>query len=161
MLRTPVQSTSLGSPFFQVDPILTASVAFQWSQRQTMLSLYLGRGGARTSQHNLQTNQLWTTDALGNCYFLKGTDATCLLKNKIPGLPWWLTGQESTCQCRRHRFSPWSGKIPDAAEQLSQCATNTEPVLQSPGPAVLSPCVLEPVLRNKRSHQHEKSEHCN
>ena len=123
--------------------------------------LYLGRGGARTSQHNLQTNQLWTTDALGNCYFLKGTDATCLIKNKIPGLPWWLTGQESTCQCRRHRFSPWSGKIPQATEQLSQCATTTEPVLQSPGPAILSPCVLQPMLCNKRSHQTEKPEHCN
>jgi len=28
-----------------------------------------------------------------------------------PGLPWWLTGKESTCQCRRHGFDPWVGKI--------------------------------------------------
>ena len=28
------------------------------------------------------------------------------------GLPWWLSGTESACQCRRHRFSPWVGKIP-------------------------------------------------
>ena len=28
------------------------------------------------------------------------------------GLPWWLSGKESTCQCRRHRFDPWVGKIP-------------------------------------------------
>ena len=28
------------------------------------------------------------------------------------GLPWWLSGKESTCQCRRCRFSPWSRKIP-------------------------------------------------
>ena len=28
------------------------------------------------------------------------------------GLPWWLSGKESTCQCRRHRFDPWSRKIP-------------------------------------------------
>ena len=68
------------------------------------------------------------------------------LKFNFSGLPWWFSDKESTCQCRRHRFSPWSGKIPDAAEQLSQCATNTEPVLQSPGPAVLSPCVLSHVL---------------
>ena len=26
-------------------------------------------------------------------------------------------------------FEPWSGKIPHAAEQLSSCATITEPVL--------------------------------
>ena len=28
------------------------------------------------------------------------------------GLPRWLSGKESTCQRRRHRFSPWVGKIP-------------------------------------------------
>ena len=28
------------------------------------------------------------------------------------GLPWWLSSKESTCQCRRHRFDPWVGKIP-------------------------------------------------
>ena len=30
------------------------------------------------------------------------------------------------------RFDPWSGKIPRAAEQLSPCATITEPALYSP-----------------------------
>ena len=29
-------------------------------------------------------------------------------------------------------FKPWSGKIPHAAEQPSQCATTTEPALWSP-----------------------------
>ena len=24
----------------------------------------------------------------------------------------WLSGKESTCKCRRHRFNPWVGKIP-------------------------------------------------
>ena len=28
-----------------------------------------------------------------------------------------------------HGFDPWSRKIPHAAEQLSLCATTTEPVL--------------------------------
>ena len=30
-------------------------------------------------------------------------------------LPWWLSGKESFCQCRRHRrcgFDPWVGKFP-------------------------------------------------
>ena len=27
-------------------------------------------------------------------------------------VPWWLSGKESTCQCRRHRFDPWVRKIP-------------------------------------------------
>ena len=25
---------------------------------------------------------------------------------------WWLSGKESTCQCRRHRFDPWVRKTP-------------------------------------------------
>ena len=28
------------------------------------------------------------------------------------GLPWWLCGKESACQCRRHRFDTWVRKIP-------------------------------------------------
>ena len=27
-------------------------------------------------------------------------------------LPWWLSGKESACQCRRHRFDLWVRKIP-------------------------------------------------
>ena len=46
----------------------------------------------------------------------------------LPGFPvaQWL---RITCQCRGHGFKPWSGKIPHATEQLSPCATTTEPVL--------------------------------
>ena len=31
------------------------------------------------------------------------------IKNR---LPWWLSGKESVCQCRRCGFHPWFGKIP-------------------------------------------------
>ena len=30
----------------------------------------------------------------------------------VTGLPWWLSGKESTCQCRRPRFDPGVRKIP-------------------------------------------------
>ena len=30
---------------------------------------------------------------------------------RLVGLPWWLSGKESTCQCRRCRFDPWVRKI--------------------------------------------------
>ena len=30
----------------------------------------------------------------------------------LDGLPRWLNGKESTCQCRRPGFDPWVGKIP-------------------------------------------------
>ena len=42
---------------------------------------------------------------------------TCILWKRegirvMVGLPRWLSGKESTCQCRTHRFDPWVGKIP-------------------------------------------------
>ena len=30
----------------------------------------------------------------------------------VLGLPWWLSGKESACPCKRHGFDPWVGKIP-------------------------------------------------
>ena len=47
------------------------------------------------------------------------------------GFPWWLSGKESACQCRRQGFSPWSGNSSHAREQLSWCITTTQPVLWS------------------------------
>ena len=97
-------------------------------------------------------------------------------ENKPRGLPWWCSGWESTWHCRGHGFEPWSGRIPHAAEQLSPCATATEPALWSPRatttelachnywarePRLLRPARLEPVLRNKRSHRSERPAHHN
>ena len=30
----------------------------------------------------------------------------------LSGPPQWFGGKEFTCQCKRHRFNPWVGKIP-------------------------------------------------
>ena len=30
----------------------------------------------------------------------------------LNGLPRWCSSKEPTCQCRRHGFSPWVGRIP-------------------------------------------------
>ena len=46
------------------------------------------------------------------------------------GVPWWLGSQ-----CRRHRFDPWSRKIPHALAHPSPCAMTIEPVFQHPGAA--------------------------
>ena len=54
------------------------------------------------------------------------------LKNHDMGLPWWFSGKESACQCRRHGFDPWFGEISHAKEQLILCSTITEPVLLDP-----------------------------
>ena len=52
---------------------------------------------------------------------------TFKIKQVGPGLPWWLSGYESACQCRGHRFDPWRGTIPHAAEQLILSATLLNP----------------------------------
>ena len=62
-----------------------------------------------------------------------------LFKTEIQGLPWWLSGKEPACQCRRQEFDPWSGKIPRATEQLSPCSTAIGPVPSCPGAQLLSP----------------------
>ena len=43
--------------------------------------------------------------------------------HSLQELPWWLSGKEFTCRCKRHRFHPWSRKIPRPTEQPSLCAT--------------------------------------
>jgi len=53
----------------------------------------------------------------------------CSQSTVFGGLPWWFNGEESTCQCRRQRFDPWSKKIPHALEQLNPCTITIEPVL--------------------------------
>ena len=74
----------------------------------------------------------------------------CGVKIWILGLPWWLNGKESGCQCRRHVFNPRPGKIPHAMKQQILCTTTIEPVLRAWEQQLLSPCALEPVFCNKR-----------
>ena len=35
-----------------------------------------------------------------------------ILQGWRAGLPWWLSGKESACQCRRHGLDLWSGEDP-------------------------------------------------
>ena len=64
-------------------------------------------------------------------------------KNIFLGLPWWLSGGEFICQCRRHGYDLRSRRIPHATEQRSPSATTIEPVLC----AVLSHSVVTNSLR--------------
>ena len=104
----------------------------------------------------------------GNCYFSKITSSIhcstmiCQRNNtfKIPvqGLPRWLSGKEFACQCRRHKFYLWLGKIPHATEQLSLCTTSIHNCWAHV-PWLLVPACLEPMLCHKRSHCNVKPVH--
>ena len=68
---------------------------------------------------------------LATYFSLRGGFLMSRMKRKVPitqghtsdiNICWaslWLSGKESACQCRRHGFDPWSGKIPKAADGLS------------------------------------------
>lgn len=97
---------------------------------------------------------------------------------RLEGLPRWLSGKESCCQCRS-QFDPWSRKIRRAMEQLSPWAhvpqlrsprdTTTEPVLEPGETTSRQPKPAEHVLSNKgslnegrrRHNQRAASAHCN
>ena len=85
------------------------------------------------------------------------------------GLLWWLSGRVSTGQYSRHQFDPWSRMNPHASEQLSPCATATEPVFYSLEAATVEPTYcnywslvsLEPMLHKQRVHPYKNPVHCN
>ena len=61
--------------------------------------------------------EMWMRDELGGWEL---TFTKCLYEIDNQGLPWWFSGQESSCQRRPYWFDPWSEKIPHAVEQLSR-----------------------------------------
>ena len=76
---------------------------------------------------------------------------TMWLEDQLSGFPGSQSGWESTCQCRTHRFHPWSRKIPPAEKQLNPCTTTTEPswhnhwITCTPEPTVHGnekPCIM-------------------
>ena len=89
------------------------------------------------------------------------------IKSIFWGLPWWLSGKESTCQFRECGFEPWSRKIPHGRGATKPVHHNyracaLEPVSHNYWAHVLQlpkPTRLEPVLHNKRSHRNEKATH--
>ena len=58
------------------------------------------------------------------------------------GLPWWLSGEESACQCRRRGLvsGPGRSHVPQSDGSYgAQCITTVEPVLQSLGLQLVKP----------------------
>ena len=102
-------------------------------------------------------------------YFKRVNFIACALYliflNRKRGLPWWPSGCESTCQCRKHRFNLWSRKILHATGQLVLCpqlpsqwsrAPDTQ-LLQLLKPVYQKPTSAREVLFNKRSHRMVRS----
>ena len=73
----------------------------------------------------------------------------------------WFSDNESACQCRRHGFDPWSGKISHASEQLSPHSQLLSLCSRDQELQLLKVMCPEPVLGNKTSHHNEKFVCCN
>ena len=58
----------------------------------------------------------------------KGTDE---------GLPWWLSGEESACQCRRCRFDPWGWEDPLEEEMATHSSILAPEITWTEGPGEL------------------------
>ena len=88
----------------------------------------------------------------------------CLFKTFIHfkiglGLPWWLSGKASTCQCRRHGFSQsliWEDSTCRGTARPG--TTATEPVLWRPVSRLLKRSTLEP-CSTARDATTERSSH--
>ena len=75
---------------------------------------------------------------------------------------WW-----RVCQCRRHRFDPWSRRNPhllsnwaQLSQLLSLCPRTREPQLWSYALHLLTHTHPEPLLHKKKSHSREMSMPC-
>ena len=77
------------------------------------------------------------------------------------GLPWWSSDEQSTCQRREQGFNPLSEKILHASGQLSLSTRTLSLSSRATNHNYWSPCILGPVLCNKRNHCNEKPAHHN
>ena len=88
-------------------------------------------------------------------------------RKEFQGFPDGSVVKNRTCSATDTKSDPWSKKIPHAMGQLKPMALLNlhsracEPQLLSPCTATTEAHLLEPVLRNKRSHSNEKPTHSN
>ena len=65
----------------------------------------------RFSRWSFQPSDLTHVSCIAGRFFICWAIGEALITFR-KGLPKWLSGKESTCQCRRCGFNPWVGKIP-------------------------------------------------
>ena len=103
--ETPGVRSGYGLGQLKNDSWVTADVGHQRGNKEQEADW------ANSSSHNPHNSQ----SVLKYVRTLQRKEQPC-------GRPWWPRGEESSCQCGRHRFHPWLKKFPRAAGQLSMLA---------------------------------------
>ena len=140
LFKSLLASYSLMSHWSSPDSRCKALIPILWWEVQSHFANGLAyRDGKKLLQPSLWTNghsyQLFNIFSFSKYHVpyarthVEKEKRDILCPQEDVGLPWWLNGKESACQCRRLRFAPRSGTIPHAVEQLNWCATTIWPVL--------------------------------
>ena len=83
-----------------------------WSSRCCLLPYFLGL--ERKNLNHPSITKMWTQSESNHSFQIQISSFLSYLVQIMLslGLPRWLSSDESSCQCRRHRFDPWVRKIP-------------------------------------------------
>ena len=117
-----------------------------WGHKESDMTEQLTHTHTHRHTHT-HTHTLWSRNPTPGYLFKRNDNLSRaeVAQKTCIGLPCWLGGEESTCQCRRHRFDSWSRRTPHAVKQLSPCATTTEPGLESQEATTTEPMCLDRV----------------
>ena len=134
----------------QKDPMLGLMFSCHCKCKSKILNTFQVRGPAFALHTEPRKLCSW--------YRLEAKALTSYCKKSMLGLPWWLSGKESACQCRGHGFDPWCRRISHTSKQLSLWATTIEPVRLSPRAATTEPTChkLKPSHSSASAPQQEK-----
>ena len=98
---------------YQVLSLMLLPLDIWWSP-----SLPHPRLGQRTGLHTAHFQE-WSPNKTSNyrdlipSYGINAQQLMMTFKYSFIGIfPWWHSSGESICQCRRHGFNPWVGKLP-------------------------------------------------
>ena len=115
-------------PVSIITPLKGCSINQKWSSKTSVLDAKL------RSQSKMQSVKIFPQSKTKQKYDLEGIIIEERgLQNTVQGLSWWLSGKESACQCRRHGFHPWSGRIPTLCRALGPLHHNYWACALEPG----------------------------
>ena len=111
-----IKNTSVNTSWYRLSAIMGLFV-FWYSLSQSLVTNKQGTLSAHPTW--LPWSPLWRVMLFRDGRWEGLLNHRLLMAPPWPGLPQRLYSKESACQCRRHNFNPWVGKIPWRRKQQS------------------------------------------